>query len=139
MTRRLIPAAILFCITLWTFNSLDDLKGMRSISPSHAAQQRAALIGGDSAALPRLAASHPEELNVELMHELAAHPDERLRELTAHQVWNPHVSIEQQIEVVQGLKPERLRARCELWITRRATSQNTLTLSELQTYWSSKQ
>ncbi len=139
MTRRLIPAVILFCITLWTLSSLDDLSGVLSMSTSDAAEQRAALMGGDCAALPRLAASHPEELNIELMRELAAHPNERLRELTAHQAWIPHISIEQQIEVVQGIKPERLRASCELWITRRATSKNTLTLSELQTYWSSNQ
>ena len=138
MTRRLLPTAVLLFVTLWTLYSLSNLWGMLSISASDAAEQRAALIGGDCAALPRLAASHPEQITLELMHELAAHPDERLRELTAHQEWTPHVSIDQQMRVVQSLEPEELRERCALWLTRRATSQNTLTLSELETYWSSK-
>ena len=139
MTRRLLPAVILLGISLWSLNSLATLWDVLGIRASDAAEQRAALLGGDCAALPRLAASHPEELTLVLMLELAAHPDVRLRELTAHQAWTPHISIKQQIKVVQALEPEQLRMRCELWLTRRATSQNTLTLNELQTYWNSKQ
>ncbi len=139
MTRRLLPTVILLGISLWSLNSLATLWDVLGIRASDAAEQRAALIGGDCAALPRLAASHPEELTLVLMLELAAHPDLRLRELTAHQAWTPHVNIQQQIKVVQALEPEQLRMRCELWLTRRATSQNTLPLNELQTYWNSKQ
>jgi hypothetical protein len=139
VTRRLLPTAVWLFVALCTLYSLGNLWGMLSMSASDAVEQRAALIGGDCAALPRLAASHPEELTLALMQELATHHDERLRELTAHQAWTPHISIKQQIKVVRALEPEQLRTRCELWLTRRATSQNTLTLSELRTYWNSKQ
>ncbi len=136
--RRLLPTATLFLVASWTLYSLGNLWEMLSPSTSDAVEQRAALIGGDCTALPRLASSHPEQVTLALMQELATHPDERLRELTAHQAWTPHISLEQQIKIVRALKPDWLRARGELWLTRRATSKNTLTLSELKTYWNSK-
>lgn len=134
--NRLLPTAVCILVTLWTLASLVNLWEMLRPQQTEAAEISSSLLSGDTTALPLLAASHPEALTLDLLHELAAHPDERLRELTAHQEWTPHVSIGQQIKVVQGLEPAWLRERGTLWLTRRATSQNTLTLRELETYWS---
>ena len=139
MKVRLLPAALCLGLCLWTVNSLVNFGRLLSWQETGATELSSALLEGDSTALPRLAASHPEALTLELMRALAAHPDARLRELTAHQDWIPHVSIKDQMQVVRGLEPEALRARATLWLTHRATSQNTLTLSELETYWISKQ
>jgi hypothetical protein len=136
--NRLLPTAVYIAVTLWTLSSLVNLWEMLVPQQREVDEITSSLLSGDTAALPLLAASHPEALTLDLMRELASHPDERLRELTAHQEWIPHVSIDQQIQVVRGLEPAWLRDRATLWLTRRATSQNTLTLSELETYWNSK-
>jgi hypothetical protein len=139
MRIRLLPAALCLGLCLWTVNSLINFGRMLRPQETEAKYLISALLEGDSTALPRLAASHPEALTLELMRALATHPDARLRELTAHQDWTPHVSLKEQMQVVRGLEPEAARTRATLWLTHRATSQNTLTLSELETYWSSKQ
>lgn len=138
LMKRILPASVIIAVGLWTLTSL--VRFWRLITPqsSTATELEASLLSGDAAALPLLKAAHPDALTVELMQRLAAHPDLKLRELTAHQAWTPRVSLDQQVQIVQSLEPDWVRKRGALWLTRRATSQNTLTLSELETYWSSK-
>ena len=133
LMNRLLTTGALIALSLWTLTSLAA-----SIRPKEAAELKSSLLSGDTAALALLKAAHPEALTIDLMQRLATHQDLKLRELTAHQAWTPQISLEQQIKVVQSIEPDWVRERGTLWLTRRATSQNTLTLNELETYWSSK-
>lgn len=99
---------------------------------------RERLLEGDCEALPVLARYHPELLNQELQETLLLHPDHRLRELVAHQAWIPHVSLQSQADAVAKLEPVELRERALLWLSRRTTSQLSLTLEDLASYWSSR-
>ena len=133
LMNRLLTTGALIALSIWTLTSLAA-----SLQPKEAAELESSLLSGDTAALALLKAAHPEALTIDLMQRLATHQDLKLRELTAHQAWTPQISLEQQIKVVQSIEPDWVRERGTLWLTRRATSQNTLTLNELETYWSSK-
>ena len=69
---------------------------------------------------------------------LATHSDPRLRELAIHQVWIPHIDIRTQLDAWSTLQPPALKNRAALWLDRRTTSQKTLTLADLDTYWASR-
>lgn len=106
--------------------------------PSDADSLLARLLGGDCEALPVLARHHPQALDLELYQTIASHPDPLLRELAAHQVWTPHIALSTQLEVVGTLQPPALRERALLWLSRRTTSQKTLTLADMDSYWSTR-
>ena len=99
---------------------------------------RERLLGGDCEALPVLARHHPQALDLELYQTIASHPDPLLRELAAHQVWTPRIALSTQLEVVGALQPPALRERALLWLSRRTTSQKTLTLADMDSYWSTR-
>ena len=69
---------------------------------------------------------------------LLEHADHRLRELVAHQAWIPHLDLRFQVEAVSKLEPPRVRERALLWLSRRTTSQKTLTLEDIDAYWTSR-
>ena len=79
-----------------------------------------------------------KRLTPELMKELASHKDLRLRELVAHQAWNPHISLRDQHTVASTLEPADVRARAVIWINRRTNSSGTLTADDLDSYWESR-
>ena len=106
--------------------------------PSDADTLLARLLGGDCEALPVLARHHPQALDLELYQTIASHPDPLLRELAAHQAWTPHIALSTQLEVVGALQPPALRERALLWLSRRTTSQKTLTLADIDSYWSTR-
>lgn len=98
----------------------------------------ARLLDGDCEALPVLAQHHPEALTTELLQTLATHSDPRLRELTLHQAWIPHIPIHAQLEIARTLEPPELRQRAHLWLSRRTTSLKSLTLKDIESYWTSR-
>ena len=138
LMKRILPSSVIIAVGLWTLTSLVRFWRMITPQSSTATELESSLLSGDAAALPLLKAAHPDALTIELMQRLAVHQNLKLRELTAHQAWTPQVSLDQQIQIVKSLEPDWVRERGALWLTRRATSQNTLTHSQLETYWSSK-
>ena len=138
LMKRILPASVIIAVGLWTLTSLVRFWRMITPQSSTATELESSLLSGDAAALPLLKAAHPDALTIKLMQRLAVHQNLKLRELTAHQAWTPQVNLDQQIQIVKSLEPDWVRERGALWLTRRATSQNTLTLSQLETYWSSK-
>jgi len=108
-------------------------------APADAASLLKALRSGRCDALAILATHHPEELTPELMRELATHEDHRLRELVAHQDWIPHIPLRDQLKVCATLEPRELRDRARIWSERRTTSRETLTRSDIVTYWQKRE
>jgi hypothetical protein len=96
------------------------------------------LHSGDCEALPLLANLHPEELTLELMTALARHEDHDLRELVGHQDWIPHINLRNQLTVAATLEPAEVRQRAMIWIGRRSTSREALTLLDIGSYWDSR-
>lgn len=96
------------------------------------------LNSGDCEALPLLASHHPEELTLDLMAALARHEDHHLRELVGHQDWIPHINLRNQLSIAATLEPAELRGRAMIWIARRTTSKEALTLLDIATYWDSR-
>ena len=96
------------------------------------------LKSGDCEALPILANHHPEELTLELMAALARHEDPHLRELVGHQDWIPHINLRNQLSVAATLEPAELRERAMIWIGRRSTSREALTLRDIASYWGAR-
>lgn len=95
------------------------------------------LLAGECEALPVLAHLHPQALDIGLLHALSTHADPHLRELVGHQAWTPHIDLLTQLDAVNTLQPPALRERALFWLTRRTTSQKTLTNAEIKAYWSS--